>query len=215
MTAERSTTPTADEWWLEDQPVRVADTYTPETGEIALMYLSDNLHDLDLAIQGTDTTLGDSTRFLVEKIDTVTLIDTIALIQSLRRRLGVAEAYLAREIGRMTAETGGAVGSTSDGRQYEVLKGAVRKAWDHEGWQAAVRRVVAEQAPQQVIDASTGEVIDIQTLVMQAMTRAQAVHGSSAPKVTALKALALDAGDYCETSPGPYAVKVTTTTTGA
>lgn len=85
-----------------------------------------------------------------------------------------------------------------------------RKAWDHDAWKRDVRAKVLQaygmKGAQGVITA-TGEVIDGAELY-DVLAALQDAHGSTAPKTTALRALGMDARDYCETSPGRWTVKV-------
>lgn len=133
------------------------------------------------------------------------LAETVAWLQDVRRDLATAEAYVARQLGRMIGCPD--VIDLSDGRRAEVLKGKDRKAWKHADWQRDVRVAVLSQANVSdagLVDAQTGETVDPSAL----LAAVQAVHGSAAPKVTALKPLGLAADDYCETFPGPYAVRI-------
>jgi len=211
--SHRSTGPTPEEWWLEDPEPRAKDNYTPDDGALALEYLADGLFSLNTSVGETDTMLADATRFLAESLNVQALVDTVAIIQDLRRRLGVAEAYVAREVGQLTQMEGQSerVGFTSDGRAYEVMRGANRKAWDHEGWQRDARAAIITKAgvSPNLVDPATGESVSLVGM----MTEAEALHGSTAPRVTALKGLGLDVGDYCETTRGYFTVKVSQTTT--
>jgi len=85
-----------------------------------------------------------------------------------------------------------------------------RKAWDHDAWKHDARNKVLRAlglAGAQGVLSADGEVLDASVL-WDALARLQSVHGSAAPKVTALRELGLDARDYCETSPGAWHVKV-------
>lgn len=86
-----------------------------------------------------------------------------------------------------------------------------RKAWDHAGWQRDVRAKVLQAAglkgAQGVLTAD-GEVVPASVLY-DLLAQVEQVHGSAAPKTTALRSLGLDARDYCESSPGRWTVKVT------
>lgn len=133
------------------------------------------------------------------------LAETVAWLQDMRRDLGVAEAYVARQLGRMVGCPD--VIDLADGRRAEVLKGKDRKEWRHDDWKRDVRVAVLSQANVSdagLVDVQTGETVDASAL----LAAVQAVHGSAAPKVTALKPLGLSADDYCTTGPGPYAVRI-------
>lgn len=218
----RDTTSSA-EWFLDDPEPKARDTYTDDDGATALEYLAESLTALRDAVGTTDWTLTDAVRFLVEHADVQSLVDTVAMIQDLRRSLAVAEAYVSREVGYLVQEFSTAkAGQTSDGRPYEIMRGSVRKAWDHDGWKRDARHAVLNARvgiEDVLVRADTGETVEARDVLNDAIAAAQAVHGSTAPRVTALKALNLSPDDYCESTPGPYAIKITqsattTTTTG-
>jgi hypothetical protein len=136
------------------------------------------------------------------------LAETVAWLQDVRRELGTAEAYVARELGRMIGCPD--VIELADGRRAEVLKGKDRKEWRHEDWKRDVRSAVLTEAglaDHDLIHPETGETLEPADL-LALLAKVQAVHGSAAPKVTALKPLGLSADDYCTTGPGPYAVRI-------
>jgi len=95
--------------------------------------------------------------------------------------------------------------------RIERRRGTERKAWDHEQWKRDVRAKTLQahgmKGAQGVITA-TGEVIDGAELY-DVLAAVQDAHGSAAPKTTSLRALGLDARDYCESSPGAWTVRVT------
>jgi hypothetical protein len=126
----------------------------------------------------------------------------------MKARLGQAEAYVARELGRMDAVP--EVIELPDGRTAQVNKGRDRKEWRHDDWKRDVRLAVlkAHDVGEHLVDVVTGEPVD----VLDLFAKVQAVHGSAAPKVTALKPLGLAADDYCTSSPGPYSVRISTPT---
>lgn len=86
-----------------------------------------------------------------------------------------------------------------------------RKAWDHAAWQRDVRAKALQahgmKGAQGVLTAD-GEVLEASVL-FDLMATLQGAHGSTSPKTTTLRALGLDARDYCESSPGRWTVKVT------
>lgn len=86
-----------------------------------------------------------------------------------------------------------------------------RKAWQHADWQRDVRAKALQahglKGAQGVLTAD-GEVVD-PSVLFDLMATLQNAHGSTAPKTTTLRALGLDARDYCESSPGRWTVKVT------
>lgn len=100
--------------------------------------------------------------------------------------------------------------TTTDTLRVERHRTTDRKAWDHAGWQRDVRAKVLQAAglkgAQGVLTAD-GEVLPA-TVLYDLLSQVESAHGSAAPKVTSLRALGLDARDYCETSPGRWSVKV-------
>lgn len=107
--------------------------------------------------------------------------------------------------------------TTTDTLRIERHRTQDRKAWQHEDWQRDVRAKVLQahglKGAQGVLTAD-GEVVPASVLheVLRSVERA---HGAAAPKTTALRALGLDARDYCESSPGRWTVKVTRMATEA
>lgn len=101
--------------------------------------------------------------------------------------------------------------TTTDTLRIERHRTTDRKAWQHTEWQRDVRAKALQahgmKGAQGVLTAD-GEVLDASVL-FDLMATLQAAHGSTAPKTTALRALGLDARDYCESSPGRWTVKVT------
>jgi hypothetical protein len=216
---ERITGPDLTDWWEADPPPEVPDAYTPAQGEEALAVLGDALASVADVMAAVDANLAPATRALADRLNVADLVATVDLIQWFRRRLGVAEAWVAREVGMLTAAEAASekAGTLPDGRPYEVLRGANRKAWKHDQWQHDVRQtVIASLVPPTegtvlLVNGTTGEPLDAD--LSDLLAKVEAVHGSTAPRVTALKALGLSADDYCESSPGPYTVKITAPST--
>src|SRR4051812_11275057 len=98
---ERATTSSPD-WWAEAPAERPKDTYTDEQGASALEYLAEALETIADATNLTDFTLADAVRYLTEHLKAQDLVDTVAMIQDLKRTLGIAEAYVSRELGYLT-----------------------------------------------------------------------------------------------------------------
>jgi hypothetical protein len=209
---QRASTSSA-EWWLEDAAPKVRDDYDESKGLLALEYLAESLGTVKDAVEVQDYVLSDATRFLTDRLDVQALVDTVAMIQDLKRALGVAEAFISREVGYITQAEAQqeASGHTSDGRPYEVKRGSNRKTWEHDAWKADVRTAVLRTRglPPELADPVTGDLVNLYEI----LNDVQQVHGSTAPKVTALKRLGLDVGDYCETSAGPFSVSIQQTTT--
>lgn len=130
----------------------------------------------------------------------ITLQEARKALQSLERdaELACAKAMLADE-----AET--------ETLRIERRRGADRKAWDHEQWQRDVRAKTLQahglKGAQGVLTAD-GEVVPF-AVVFDVLLGVESAHAAAAPKTTALKALGLDARDYCESSPGAWTVRVT------
>jgi hypothetical protein len=133
------------------------------------------------------------------------LAGTCAALQDVRRSLGELEALLARAAGTQVRQHAlENEGTLPDGRRYKVTKGAERKAWSHDEWQAAARRQVLSGVPREVIDPATGEAVDVAALLVGI----EAVHGSGPPRVGQLKKLGLRPDEFCEQVPGPWGVRV-------
>lgn len=134
----------------------------------------------------------------------------IALVQDLRKRLGEVEQSLAITLGKAEGQH---QGNLPDGRQFALKRTADRKAWDHEDWKRDARRAIVkrhaaglEDATLQSVNLETGEVAEVTlaAFLHTVVAEAQEVHGSTAPRSTALKRLGLYASDYCESSPGGW-----------
>lgn len=140
----------------------------------------------------------------------------IALVQDLRKRLGQVEQDLAITLGKAEGQH---QGNLPDGRQFTLKRTAERKAWEHEDWKRDARRQVVKSTLDRIIlaatemagepvpyvvDTETGEEVELASVLHRAITEAQEVHGSTAPRSTALKRLGLYASDYCESSPGGW-----------
>ena len=137
--------------------------------------------------------------------------DAVALVKDLRQRLGNVEADLATTLGK--AE-GNHQGYLSDGRMFTLKRSPDRKSWNHDDWKRDARRVIVAQTLERLEMPRTAHVWDPDTgqehptplavVLQEVLTEAQEVHGSTAPRTTALKRLGLYATDYCESSPGGW-----------
>lgn len=213
--------PAPDDWWAGPEVApepQVLNDYDERDGVMALERLSTALHALGDALNETDLTVADATRYMAERLDLPALAGTVALVQDLKRRLGLLEAYLSREAGHVAVEVDlPRKGVLPDGRPWELRRGKDRKGWDHEDWKRDVRQKVVEAAlvgrSRVLVDPDTGEELDVTPIVFQAVQNAQEVHGSTAPRVGQLRALTLDPDDYAETSPGTWGFTVTPPTT--
>lgn len=134
----------------------------------------------------------------------------IAVVQDLRRRLTQVENSLAITLGKAEGQH---QGNLPDGRQFTLKRTAERKAWDHEDWKRDARRAIVkrhaaglEDATLRSVNLGTGEVAEVTlaAFLHTVVAEAQEVHGSTAPRSTALRRLGLYASDYCESSPGGW-----------
>lgn len=149
-----------------------------------------------------------------EDLTDAALADYTALIQDQRARLMSLERDLAALLGK---RLGKASGYLTDGRLFQLQRAADRKEWDHDDWKRDVRRaivqdvegVAASEYPEGVINGATGEAINLGWLLYLALNQAQEVHGSTAPRSTALRKLGLYAGDYCTSTPAGWRLTVT------
>lgn len=178
--------------------------------EAAAEALTETLEALDVATAHALTALGPAMAWFLEPDGdryVTGAAAVVAQVQDLIRRLRDIESLAARAIGQAV---GRQEGELPDGRQFAVRRTADRKAWNHEDWQYDARSKVADQVladlPEAVVDPSTGEAVSLPSVILLAMASIEAVHGAGAPKVTALKALGLDPGDYCETVRGNWTV---------
>lgn len=137
------------------------------------------------------------------------LAHSIALVQDIRRRLGDVERDLTVALGERLGKT---TGNLSDGRQFTLSRTQDRKEWDHDDWKRDARRVIVERTmgdlpARATVVAETGEAqedVNLAAMVYEAITMAQEVHGSTAPRSRALKDLGLYASDYCTSQPGGW-----------
>lgn len=192
--------PLDDTWW--ETPAAVADTYTPEQGDRAWAETVHLLGDLLEATRALGRCVLDGTRSRLEALDAVAAVVAATTLQDIRRDLGQIESLIARQVGH--DEMAQREGTLPDGRIYKVQRGATRKAWDHDGWQGQVREQVCSGLLDVVYDEDGTEVGSLRELI----AAAQRVHGSTAPKVTALRQFGLSPDEFCETYPGPYSLRV-------
>lgn len=200
----------ADPWGgaLDGAPVRTVNDhapegYTPERGKAAW---TEVVHHAGTIVE-TDRLLGRAllhgAEYQSQNLGGAHLVGLIALLQDVRRSLAQTEALLAARVGRDEAVQ--RAGVLPDGRQYEVRKGATRKAWAHDEWKHDARRaVLSDIGAETVVVPDTGEAVNLADL----LARVQEVHGSGPPRATALRALGLSPDDYCQSVPGPWSVTV-------
>lgn len=134
--------------------------------------------------------------------------DLVALLQDLKFRLGQIETQAATTLGKMA---GAIQGNLSDGRQFTLKRAQDRKEWDHDEWKRDARRAIVQHTTDEMgstlqVLTEDGEVTEfnLAALLHLAITEAQEVHGSTAPRSTSLKRLGLYASDYCTSSPGGW-----------
>lgn len=225
MTTERLTAadgPQGDDWATEAQAKVNATLERPEVRLALQEAATDNvaraMRNVADGLDMLDRNLPRAMEALTDDLDYGSLAETVAWLQAMKARLGVAEAYVARELGRMDGTP--EVIELPDGRTAQVNKGKDRKEWRHDDWKRDVREAVLEQvtatwsdAPEVLTEDGEVATLPLAQIVSTAMANVQAVHGSAAPKVTALKPLGLSADDYCTSSPGPYSVRISTPTT--
>ena len=193
--------------WAQPAPEpKGRDDYTDRHGLDSLDALGACLVALDPLVSQTDTTLADAVRYLSDHLDVDGLVQTADKIAQLRERLTYALAYVERAAGQTVADyPAGREGELPDGRVYEIRRGSERKAWDHQRWQKDAReKLLAKHGIGSgvAVVPETGEEISVH----EVLAEIEAVHGSTGPRVTALRPLGLDPDDYCERSPGPYRV---------
>ena len=197
-----------DDWWLDLPKPQAADNWDPEMGELKASVLTDNLAAVRENLAEGDTMLADACRWLEERDDLQALADLAATVQDLKRSLAVAEAYISRTAGAVRSSGVTPPDALTDGRPFELRRSTTRKRWDHGGWKSAVLNAVLERHEvakgDVTVNASTGEPVDVPAIIQAA----QEVHGSTSPRVTNLKALGIDPGDFCEETPGPWSVSV-------
>lgn len=114
-----------------------------------------------------------------------------------------------RELEYATANAMVADTAEDDTLRVERSRRPDRKSWQHAEWQAEARRKAIQKAGLKgaVLITADGEESDqsLEALIREV----QEVHGATAPKVTPLRGLGIDPDDYCERTPGAWAVKVT------
>lgn len=193
---------------------------TPEEAKAHAISLVDEGVEAETAAQAMSSFLSGAIQHMTETLDPSLLVEAVASIQRAKAELGMVESSIARALGRLGREMPTLTeGTTATGDTYLVRGGATRKAWDHDSWKHDVRAAIVEgldlPASTMILDPETGETmdLDVRKTIQEVISMAQSVHGSAAPKVTALKPLGLKAGDYCETYPGPFTITITPTST--
>jgi len=143
-----------------------------------------------------------------EGLEDAELATAVATIQDVRHRLGLLENALTTALGKRLGKT---TGNLPDGRQFTLSRAADRKEWDHEEWKRDTRRTIVSHTTEELgstvnLVTADGEVqeLNLAALLHSAITEAQEVHGSTAPRSRALKLLGLYASDYCTSTPSGW-----------
>lgn len=170
----------------------------------SLAVVSSISHEVGVLERGLDVYL----EVALKDDDVAALAVLVADLADVRRRLSTVEAEVARRAGtiRHAAETNGEM---PGGGVYTLRRGAIRKAWDHEGWKSQVLNRVLDghdvQRDAEVVNAATGERVDVPAIIQEV----QAAHGATSPKVSILKGLGIDPDEFCESTPGAWTFQVT------
>lgn len=182
----------------------------PVVGEpTALERLSVMLTALHASTQGALEAGHDAALDLVAADDTQGLVDTVALVQDFRRKLADLEADLVA-VAADALKGRDLQGNLFDGRQWKLHRTADRKAWDHDDWKRDARRAIQLDLDRRygetgdLVDLKSGEAMSLGQVLQVAMAEIQEVHGSTAPRTTALRRLGLSPDDYCETKRGSW-----------
>lgn len=195
-------------------------TTAQEVQEAEARVAADHLTTRLEAIAATTTDAEKDPGLAAEGLEDLELASYVAVLQDVRSRLANVERELTTALGKRTGKT---VGNLPDGRQFTVDRMADRKEWQHDEWQRDARRAVAQMVTERftlgdpdshfIVDVETGEEVPLARVLQEAMNQVELVHGSTAPRSRALKALGLYASDYCTSTPGGWrfsALKPTT-----
>lgn len=191
-----------------DENLTTADEWDEELGAAAASILYDNVANLADVVDDSDTLLADALKWcqLQESEGLEGLAQLAADVQNAKRALALIEHEVARAAGQMKRGGVQPSGVLASGKPYELKRATTRKAWDHGAWKGAVLNRVLEDRglDRYAVNPSTGEEVDLGQLVADV----QGVHGSTAPRVTALRSLGLEPGEFCTETPGPWAFYV-------
>lgn len=178
----------------------------PAPAPVAALQYDDALHMTATAVAALERDLPDWIDGCTDPEGT-DLAELFVTILELRKRLQTVE----RDVELATAKAMMADEAETPTLRVERRRGAERKAWQHDDWQRDVRAKALQslglKGAQGVLTAD-GEVLPAEVL-HQAIALVESAHSAAAPKTGTLKALGLDARDYCESSPGAWAVRVT------
>lgn len=197
---------TADDAWggaVEGAPTTDLATFGAEPDQDALMDLPSRKGIVAGVLAEMEARLGGALA-AAERLDRATdALDLITWCQAMRRVLSSIESDATRWAGLANiAKTG----EMPDGRRYAIRRGTNRKAWNHDGWKHDARAAVVRAhglEGHDLVDPATGDLVDLQGL----LTHVQEFHGSTSPRLTALRQAGLDPDDYAETSPGAWGVE--------
>lgn len=163
-------------------------TYHPLVGEVgSLCVLAD-----DMNAAAASTAVGGGIQALTWEQALHALSALRASVETIRQidAALTRHLYLTGPHGDVEVEGIGVVG---------IRRANDRKEWDHDSWRHDVRGAALEKtgATDEVFTAD-GESFDLAELLILV----QNVHGATAPKVTALRALGLEPAAYCTERPG-------------
>jgi hypothetical protein len=181
--------------------------YDEPTALVAAMRYTDAVQALQAATAALDEAWLVAGPYLVDTRQADVVVGLDERIAEARRKLAEHRAIVARDCGR--AGTFPLEGRLPDGRPYQIAQGNSRTAWEHDRWKADVaRELTSNWEGCQVVKPTTGEVFDAPTVLGSLVSAAQEVHGSTGPRVKALRTLGLSAEDYSERTPGPWSISV-------
>lgn len=204
LTADQVDPTAADEWWTTIPAPPPA--YDPVKGRAGVRGLLAALRTGHVAAERLGRWAVGAGEKWRHDGDVLAFAQAVDLIVALRRRLALTESYLLREAHLTTRDHDlERSGVFPDGRLFELKRGADRKAWQHDRWQADARaQVLSGLNVDSIVNTSTGEQVDLWKL----LEAIEAVHGSGAPRTGVLKGLGLRPDDYCESVPGTLQLKV-------
>lgn len=152
--------------------------------------------------------LEDARDALVEDADDPEGLQLALLLQAVREAR-VKLYGVEQDIEAATAKAMMGDQAEGPGLRVERYRAKDRKEWDHESWQhdarmKALRKHGALKAA--AVVTADGEALPLN--LHDLLREVQQVHSAGQPKTTALRALGLDAADYCTTSQGAWHVRV-------
>lgn len=214
---------TDDPWGgaVEGAPTRDLDADAPtidmtsaRASQFAARRVGEAMADATAEVENVAAHLSAAVNYWAANLQDAEAVAVVAWAQDLRRLLADVEAAVTWAASRNASIP--KTGTLADGRAYTLKRGADRKGWDHDRWKHDARQEVIRMhlpAGALLVDPDTGEALDAVPVAQRIAAEVQNVHGSTAPRVTALKALGLDPDNYAETIPGRWSVIITDPTT--